>query len=460
MEKKKSSTKLGISILFFEALTVLGGFIALSYIEYVYTDLAHLEVGMMTTGMTVASVLNFIVALLVGVIMQKSKGGKMGKNRRFILIGFIIAIVGGLMSAFTFGNSAIVKCVIISAGYFLYNASLDFTYNAKYSLYGRMANGDSDTLSKFTGMAYGGGNAGFVIVSLGFLSLAALLGQGNDQLGFFLSQVVFTVLVIAGVILILRASKPFEGGAVSAEEDESAQIGFLDMLKGAFANKPALTVFIAFMIKSLGYTLFNFLLVYQCVYVLNDLNLMTWALVGVSLASMLGGFLAPKASRIFGGRKKATLISYAVAAVCFILLGFFGKTIAGFLITMLLGALIISIGDSFEAPLYLDAGEYWYSKTGNDTRPFVMSLPGIGAKIYYIFVPMLSGLVLTMAHYSEESIMVGKDAAMMTGGLGFIPAAGLIIFIIILLIFHRVSDKEIEKCIAENAAKDAAVENE
>lgn len=457
MKTNTSAKKLGIIILIAEAMLMCGSFIGMSYIEYAYTDLAHVDVGVMSAGMTIVSVANFVVSLLAGYIIQKGKSGKMGKFRRFLTIGVVMMVIGSVMMVFTFSDSMMVKAVVISIGYFLFNASNDFVYNSKYSLYGKMANGDSDALSRFNGMAYAGSNGGYIVLSLFFLTLVAVLGGSSEGKGFFLTQIVFSALVVVGLITLLRASRPYEGGENAAEEDESAELGMVEMLKGAFVNRAALAVFIAEIFKGFGYSLFNFMIIYQCSYVFGDINFMTIALTAMSVACMLGGFAAPKVSEWLGGRKHTTMITYAVAAVLLVLMAVFGQNEIPFLVFMCAALFIMSIGDSFEASLYLDSGEYWYHKTGNDTRPFVMSLTSIGAKIYYLFIPAVSGVVLGAAHYVEGELMVGADAVTMTRCLGLIPAACLVVFLVVMALFHKVSDKEIEVCIAENAKRDAAM---
>lgn len=448
MEKKR-----GISIFLAEALLVAGNMLAFSYIDYCYTNLGHVSAVAMSTGMTVVSIIGFIVSLFMGPIIEKTHS-KMGKFRFWLLTGGIVMAVGNILMVLTFSGSASANAVVISIGYCMVLIALDFVCNAKYNLYERMACGDSKLIDQYNGQSYAGGNLGYTIYSLILLSLVAMIGGANENLGFFGTNVIFVILFLIGVIILEHISKGID--ADNADLDvPSPTVG--QMFKSLAGNGPAIAVFIGGIIKTTCYTLFNFLLVYMCSNVFGDLNYMTIALTVISIVGVIGAMVAPKVISALKGRKRTAIIISVIAAILYILTGITGKNVAAFMVFTALAVLIQSIYDSIEAVLYIDAGEYWYHKTGEDTRAFSMGLQSIGTKIANAIASPLLGVALVSAHFSETAILTGRDATVLSLETGWIPALGLLLLALILGCFHKVSDSEIEVCIRENAAKDAAL---
>lgn len=456
MKTTNSPKKISMTIFFAEALLIAGNILCMSYIDYCYTNLGHVDAISMSTAMTVVSVLAFVCALFTGMIVQKTRS-KMGKFRFWVLLGTVMLAIGGMMTVTTFSSSASVTVVVISAGYLVFNVALDFICTAKYNLYERMAQGQSELIDQYNGSSYSGGNLGYTIYSLILLPLVFLIGAGNENTGFFGTQLVFVILAVAGMFLMLKVSKPFDHeGAVEAGE-ETPQVGLREMLKSIAGNGPAIAVLAGEIFKCVGYALFNFLLVYMCSNVFGDINYMTIALVMISIVGVVGAMAAPKIISLLGGRKRATIIAAVSAGVLYILLGFFGQSVVAFFILSALAVLVQTIADTVEAVLYLDAGEYWYHKTGNDTRAFTMGLQNIGTKISYAIASPILGLVLVMSNFDEMSLLRGADASTLTMATGLLPAAGFLLLALTLGVFHKASDKEIEQCIKENAEKDAAL---
>lgn len=455
MKKQATPQKIGRTIFAAEALMIAANVLGMSYIDYCYTNLGHVDVMQMSTAMTVVSVLSFVFALFTGMIVQRTKS-KMGKFRTWVLAGGLLLILGGLLTVTTFSGNTTVNLVVISVGYLMFNVALDFVCTAKYNLFERMAQGQSELVDQYNGNSYAGGNLGYTIYSMVLLSLVFLIGGENENVGFFGTQAIFAVLALVGFLMLLKVSKPFDHEGTDLGE-EMPQVGLKEMLKSISGNGPAIAVFVGEIIKCTGYALFNFLLVYMCSNVFGDINFMTIALVVISIVGVLGGMLAPKVIGLLGGRKRASIIVLIVSGVLYLLLGFFGQSTAAFLVLSALAILVQTIADTVEAVLYLDAGEYWYHKTGNDTRAFTMGLQNIGTKVAYAIASPILGVVLVMSNFEETALLVGQDASTLTLATGLLPAAGVLLLALILGVFHKVSDKDMERYIKENAEKDAAL---
>ena len=454
MGKTMSVKKTSLMILIAEALIIAGNVMAMSYIDYCYTNLGHVSSTTMSVAMTVVSIIGFVMALFIGTIIQKTKS-KMGKYRMWILVGGLTLVIGSVLMVTTFSANPKVNLIVITVGYLLFNVALDFVCTSKYTLYEQMAMGKSDVVDLYNGRGFAGGNLGYTIYSLILLPLVFAIGGENENTGFFGTQVIFAVLALVGIVILLKISKPYDVATSTEEEMPQPTVG--ELFKSLSGNGPAICVTVVGIIKTMCYALFNFLLVYQCCNVFGDINYMTIALTMISVVGVVGNLLAPKIVPMLGGRKHTGIAVGIVAGILYILLGLFGQSVVAFFILAGAAVLVQNIYDAVEAVLYLDAGEYWYDKTGNDTRAFLMGMANIGTKIAYALASPILGAVLVMANFSEEALLSGHDAAVMTRATGFLPAAGMLLMALLLTLFHKVSDKQIEACIAANAQKDAAM---
>src|SRR5699024_6653322 len=80
---------------------------------------------------------------------------------------------------------------------------------------------------------------------------------------------------------------------------------------------------------------------------------------------------------------------------------------------------------------YLDTGEYWYDKTGNDTRAYIMSIQAIVGKIGMLISAPLLAVAMAACSFSEGvGITTAEGVTMMTKLTGFMPAIGAGVFLI------------------------------
>ena len=78
------------------------------------------------------------------------------------------------------------------------------------------------------------------------------------------------------------------------------------------------------------------------------------------------------------------------------------------------------------------------------------------------------GFILMACEYDETigewgeaiGITTERGMEMCTKFTGLAPAAGALAAIVIMIVFHHISDEEMEKCVERNAEKDAALYGE
>jgi GPH family glycoside/pentoside/hexuronide:cation symporter len=194
------------------------------------------------------------------------------------------------------------------------------------------------------------------------------------------------------------------------------------------------------------------LMAYQCQYVIGDMMALSYFLAGSGILAVIGNMIAPIVSEKLGGRKKSVMISAILGAVCYAAVVFVGKSLWGFVIATCIGYFFIAITDTLSPVMFGDAGEYYLHKEGKDTRAYMLSMSGLAGKAGFSLSTLALGAVLGLIAYDPGTVMTAEHANMLNLATGGIPAICYIVYVVILL-FHGVSDKEIEQCIEENAQK-------
>ena len=103
--------------------------------------------------------------------------------------------------------------------------------------------------------------------------------------------------------------------------------------------------------------------------------------------------------------------------------------------------------------LYVDAGEYWLHKTGKDTRPYLVSMYNVAVKVTMAIAGLVLGMLLTALNYTPGEVISASGATAMTWVTGLAPGLGYLLPVIVML-FHKISDKEMEKIIQKNAEQE------
>lgn len=464
--KDKQFRKSYLATVVYTALNAGGLIISMSYISYIYTDLAHVELGKMSLGLSIASIAGLVLSLFWGVLIQKTRS-RMGQFRPWILGCGIAAIVGTLMTLWNY-KDPVIAFVLITLGYTLASSSADAQATAQFGLLERFSGGDNDKRNSIMAASMLGSNAGYLIFAAALLPIVGMFSAKGELTGFRNAEIFIGACVLVGLLVIVAYGKRYDPNNIKGITDDMGSVPVKVLFASLFKNRLLLVVTIAEIFKYVGYSLFTYLMVYQCTYTLGSLDLMTFTLTGMSLICAVAALIAPWFVKLFKGRKKAYIAAQIGCVISYTIMAFIGNTIVGFLIPFVFANIFEGIYLAMVINLYLDAGEWWYDKKGEDTRTFAMSIQAIGAKIAMTISGAVLAMVLVACEYDDaigefgEAIGITTEHGMLmcTRLTGLLPAAGALIAVLIMVLFHHVSDKEIEACIEKNAEKDAALYGE
>lgn len=450
MEKKMK--RLGWKIFATDALLGASSVIPLTYVYYCFTDIGKIDAGMITIAMLTVNIASFIWSFFSGALIQRTRS-KNGMYRPWLFGGTVMLLVGTLMMIYS-GESMLVTTIIIASGYLLVTFMMDSQCTGKYGVFEKMSQGNSEARNLINGRSYAGVNFAYIIYSYLFLYAVAFFGGDNEVVGFRYVQLILCVMTMIGLLFMMRISKPYDTDNRLEKTEHEQKVSILLMFKSVLANRCMVGLFIGDVIRFAGFFVFSFMLIYQCESVLKNIYLYATATALSALVGVIASLVAPKVIEILGGRKRATSIMMFLTGACFIVMAFTGQTMLGLMIPYFLATFFQFISDSVNILLYLDAGEIWYSKTGKDTRAYSMSMSNLVAKIANIFTTMVVGWTLVRIGYAEGIALSAVGKTTLTMVIGILPGVGAIIYSLLLIVVHNVSDKEVKKMIEKNAKKD------
>lgn len=421
-----------------------------SYTAYSWTDLNGLDHKLYASSMTICGFLLTIVACISGVLITKTRT-KWGQAIPWLVVLPPICMIGGLLTFSGWGNTTTEKVIILCVAYILAMGTTDLITAARTTLYGKMAGDNYQARTTYVSAHWLGSNVSTLIAGAATLTLVAWFGKNNQQKGFVITELIFTVLVLLGyVILILAGRKSDVPENFSKSENNTEKIRVTEMLKGIVTNRCIWTCILSDVSRFTGYFAMQALMVYQCTYVFDDINAMTLVLTISGFSCIAGNYLAPYIVEKIGGRKKNMEMFGWLTGLSSLAIGVIGKSPLGFTICLSLAFFFMSFIDSVDYAMYLDAGEWHLNKTGKDIRAFFVSMYGLSVKFSQAISAMLIGVVLGAISYHSGMNLDSAGRTKLSWLTALTMAIGYGVLPTLIMRFHPVSDQEMEQIAIEN----------
>lgn len=448
----KHTRRLGIVVLIAETLLNMG-MAAGMYSQYFMTDLIGMDVGTVSAILTVGSVIAVVFSIFGGALITNTKS-RFGRYRPWLVATYGLMMIFIFLMMFHYGN-AVTTMIVMSVSYAVFCGMSNIAATPKNGMYAAMGGGDSDARNEIIGKSFAGYNLAQMVLGFALLPLVHwIAGEGAEILGWRILHIILAALSVIGLVILLTVGRKFDPDNRHAEEEvQETSVKFGSMLKAVFQNRAAWTLFIADTLRFTGFMFLFQIMFYPVLSVIGDYFLMSLATVGVYLAQSLSGLVAPVLVEKLKGRKKVAILASLVTAGLYCLFCLTGKTYWGFLIIVTLANFTGGMIDAVDPLLYVDAGEYWLAKTGEDTRPFLLSMQAITASLSAVLAAPLFGAALTACHYDSyaaDALLSASDATALTNWIGLGTAAAYILFAVFMFV-HNVSDKDAEKYIQQNA---------
>lgn len=428
-------------------LSIMVGFM---YLNTFATEVLQIPAGTLATALLVAKTADFIVSMFAGLIIEKVKLGKKGKNQGWLHYGrWVIAICAMLEVTNTTMAPMVVRVLVLSVSYTVLNCLMNVIQTAYYGVLAVVA-GPNPANRNAMSINMVQQNTVVTLVCSFIPTLVTVLPFGSWN--YFVVALVFCLPMpfAMGAISKLADGKDLPVGAGPAG---APQVTFKDMLDALLKNPQLLALFLSDCLIYIGMFMYQANYTYYFIYVVGDFTKLTVA----SLFSAVFGLVAAQVMPKIGakiGKKMAKVLGVAIFGAGMIGVYFLGPVSwIWYIVCMSIGMCGTYLYQAFAITMYLDCGEVYLNKTGKDMRSIAMGLGSPPMKI-----GMAVGGTIGLYLLSGTGYVAGfvPDAAWVSKFMficWIVPAIIYILGAVVLAIGYKITDAEAGRCAQENAER-------
>lgn len=436
---------------------------ALNYfLLYFFTDVLGISAAAAGVLMLVAKFWDGINDPIMGLIIDRSKPGKEGKCRPFLLKWAVPAGVF-LWLLFNAPNmSPTMKLVYAYIVYFGQDMCYTATGIAYTTLQARIAAEPQDRVALNQSRAFISMFAA-LFVSSATMGLVTSMGGGDEVKGFRIVIGIYAVILTLSYVVVYFLTKGFDQQDVASEEElaeaakaKTEQVPIKDALLALVKNNMWRWYILVGVLYSATSSVTSGLLIY---YVTNYMG--NKSLSGLAgLCSMVSGFLAiiflGKLTKKLG-KNKTAVTGLAIALICIVVRIVTGdKVVPLYLAMLLVSGFGMTMFSSLMVPNTMDCIEYGEWKTGVRNEALVMSAYSFGNKMGQGIGT--SSIAFMLAAVGYDATLEVQSEACIAGihNLGtLIPLCAYIGLIVVMLYINKHFEKKMPEIRAELAARKA-----
>lgn len=436
---------------------------ALNYfLLYFFTDVLGISAAAAGVLMLVAKFWDGINDPIMGLIIDRSKPGKEGKCRPFLLKW---AVPAGVFLWLLFNApdlSPTLKLVYAYVVYFGQDMCYTATGIAYTTLQARIAAEPQDRVALNQSRAFISMFAA-IFVSSATMGLVTSMGGGDEVKGFRIVIGIYAVILTISYVVVYLLTKGFDQQDVASEEElaeaskaKAEQTTVKEALKALLQNNMWRWYILVGILYSATSSITSGLLIY---YVTNYMG--NKGLSGLAgLCSMVSGFLAiiflGKLTMKLG-KNKTAVTGLTIALVCIIVRIVTGdRMVPLYLAMLLISGFGMTMFSSLMVPNTMDCIEYGEWKTGVRNEALVMSAYSFGNKMGQGIGTSSIAFMLAAVGYNAD--LEVQSAACVAGihNLGtLIPLIAYLGLISVMLYINKRFEKNMPQIRAELAARKA-----
>jgi len=435
----------------------MGTSVPMYYLMFFLTDYAGMAPAIMAIILTISRVVDFLFALVVGPIIQKSNM-RWGRYRSWILISVFLVQIGLFMM---FVNPDIplgAKAIIVCIGYMLQNAPMNSLITAQYGLMANITGASTENRIAISAKVMQGMRVAAIVVSAITLPLINyILARGMN--GFLVVSMIYGATMIISSLVMFVKTKEYDIYDASLKNAASVSVG--QMYLQTLRNSQIWVVLIAHSLSTIAVLLVASVGIYYFQYSVNNVDMQPVSATIMAIVACVASFvMAPVAVRT--GKRNSAIISALFGVVCMALIGLFAHQNVWFYIVVSAvygfgSALVGTVGVN----LFLDAAEYQLYKTGKDSRAFVMSLYNLPMKIGLAVSAPITAFMLTASGYRQETIdgvlvPYMANPHIFVRWFGLLLAAICLVSMLMYLFLYKITDAKAAEYVAENQRRMAA----
>ena len=434
-----------------------------TYLMYFITEYTGVSATIMASVLTVARIVDFGVSLFSGSIVQKSNT-KLGAFRPWIIMCPLITWGGCIICFFNPDIPTGTKLVLIIIGYLMTHLPMNFITVAQNGLQTKISGANMDNRLALASRRIQGAQFARILTAATTLPFINVF-EKLDMNGYFTVILIHGAISAVGAFLMFFVTKEYDkyNPDLKNIEGSTSNVKLSQMYAQTLSNGQMWVLLIVDILKMTGLQAAAGMATYYYRYSAGNLDYMTVAQTTAGLVGFLSAMVAPPIAKKIG-KKRSNIISCAIAGAAYGILAISADGIPLLYIGLVSFATLgLSIYGSFGVNLYLDAAEYQLYKTGQDNRPFVMSMQNIPIKVAFIASGPFVAMILNATGYDAAARTVA-NTKLMVMLIGIVPAAAYFLSILIFSLFYKINDEQAkeyalhnQKVMEERAAAAAAV---
>ena len=428
-------------------LSIMVGFM---YLNTFATEVLKIPASTLATALLIAKSCDFVVSLFCGIIVEKVKLGKKGKNQGWLYYGRWILAVAIMLEVINTSTAPMAaRVVVLGLSYTVLNCLMNIMQTAYYGVVAVVAGPNPANRNAMTINMIRQNTVVMLICSF-IPTLVTKLPFGSWN--YFIVALVFMLPMpwALGNISRLAEGKDLPVGQGPAG---APRVTIKDMLESLFKNPQLLALFISFTILQIGMFMYQANYTYYFIYVIGDFTKLTLATLAASLVGVVAAMFMPKLGTKIG-KKWACVLGFILFG-----LGLVGVNLMGaqhwvwYIIFMSFGTCGTYIYSSFQVTMYLDCGEWYLNKTGKDMRTIAIGLASpplkIGMAVGGTIGLYLLGATGYVAGFTPDEAWVKSFMFI----CWIVPAVIYFAAAAIMAIFYKITDAEAARCAQETPAK-------
>ncbi|MBC6297939.1 MFS transporter [Listeria sp. FSL L7-1517] len=403
-----------------------------TYLMFFYTDVYGLSAAAVGTLFLVARVIDAFDGPLIGIMIDRTHT-KWGKSRPFFLW---FSIPFGLMCVLTFmtpdfsdgGKLVWAYVTYILVGVFYSCVNLPIT-----SILPSLTNNPKERTILGTIRQFGG-TLGQIIVTVFTLPIVAFLGAGDQQKGFFLTILLFSIVA---VILLLNTFVNTRERVANVQK----VVRLKDSIKAIKRNWPWVIMILINFIYWMAMTMKNQTTIYFFKYNLGREDLVP-IIMALAFGSLLTLLFTPTVAGKFG-KRNTMVIGLILAIIGQVIMGIGAHSLS--IAIIIAGVIVNAFGTGFISGLLsvmlADTVDYGEWKNGVRAQGLLTSASSFGAKFGMGIGGALTAGILASAGYQANQVQTASSLQAIEFNFVWLPIVGFLIASVALF-FYRADKQE------------------
>ena len=421
--------------------------IVLGQMNLFSTEYAGISAASLAAFLSVARIIDFVVSMISGAIVQNSNSRKWGEYRPWILALPTISWIGNVIMFMNPPIPVFGKLVIVCCGYMMQHLPMNFLTVAQNGIQTKVAGPNPLNRMSIASRRVQGSAAARIITSAATLPLIILIWDSGYN-GYFIVAIAGGLITFAANFVVFSMTKVYD--QYNPDKTLAPKQNLGQMYLDAMKVKDIWVLLIVDVLKSVAGQGAGVCVMYYYRFSAGDVRWQSIAGTISALVSLGASMIMPPVARKLG-KKYSHMATGIVLVVVYTLIAFFadGNPIFYVVITSVVNTIGTAILSVWGINLWLDVAEIRQQETGVDNRPFIMSIQNFPIKIgMFVSGPLLPWF-LSIGKY-EPGVM--GDTPSFVRAFGLFAAVIYAVTVVIMGLFYNVDPVKAAEAAAANQA--------